>query len=175
MNADKHGRLNSPHVERFERRLRFIQAAKPKEQPYADRDGRWGLADITRDAMLAIMEYEAVVADNQKGLFPEKQPKSVVTRTNEHLIAARHVMYDEHPLAKAIDEFLAIPPVPDGFIDPYAPDAVGRLREAMNKPVSRDSDGTATAAENGDLPVPQDLQARPERIAQELPQSGSLE
>jgi hypothetical protein len=29
----------------------------------------------------------------------------------------------------------------------------------------RDSDGTATAAANGDLPVPQDCQARPEGIA----------
>jgi hypothetical protein len=32
--------------------------------------------------------------------------------------------------------------------------------------VCRDSDGTATAAANGDLPVPQDCQARAESIAQ---------
>lgn len=37
------------------------------------------------------------------------------------------------------------------------------------KPPS-DSDGTATAAANGDLPVPQDCQARAEGIAQKEPQ-----
>jgi hypothetical protein len=35
-----------------------------------------------------------------------------------------------------------------------------------------DSDGTATAAANGDLPVPQDCQARAESIAQPHPKAG---
>jgi hypothetical protein len=35
-----------------------------------------------------------------------------------------------------------------------------------------DSDGTATAAINEDLPVPQDLQARAESIAQTHPKAG---
>jgi hypothetical protein len=35
--------------------------------------------------------------------------------------------------------------------------------------VYRDSDGTATAAANGDLPVPQDCQARAEGIAPDAP------
>jgi hypothetical protein len=36
----------------------------------------------------------------------------------------------------------------------------------------RDSDGTATAAANGDLPVPKDCQARCEAIAQPHPKAG---
>lgn len=60
---DRHGRIESQHVARFERRLRFLQETKPKEQPYADRDGRWGIAEIARDAMLAVIEYESALAE----------------------------------------------------------------------------------------------------------------
>jgi hypothetical protein len=37
--------------------------------------------------------------------------------------------------------------------------------DCIKMALARDSDGTATAAANGDLPVPQDCQARPEGIA----------
>jgi hypothetical protein len=39
---------------------------------------------------------------------------------------------------------------------------------AVNAVLARDSDGTATAAANGDLPVPQDCQARAEGIAPDI-------
>jgi hypothetical protein len=64
----------------------------------------------------------------------------------------------------------------DGERDPIVKESVGeqwqesrnfwrdRLMEVLPPP--RDSDGTATAAANGDLPVPKDCQARPEGIAQ---------
>jgi hypothetical protein len=44
-----------------------------------------------------------------------------------------------------------------------------RLKREMD---ARDSDGTATAAANGDLPVPKDCQARAESIAQPHPKAG---
>jgi hypothetical protein len=43
--------------------------------------------------------------------------------------------------------------------------------EALQQFRARDSDGTATAAANGDLPVPQDCQARAEGIAPNPPET----
>jgi hypothetical protein len=54
-------------------------------------------------------------------------------------------------------------------------EALHELRRAGDCPECRhrrDSDGTATAAANGDLPVPQDCQARAESIAQPHPKAG---
>jgi hypothetical protein len=75
---------------------------------------------------------------------------------------------------------------PDKCYYAYAPDYDGRtewhtqcaptLRELCDDIddaiEARDSDCTATAAANGDLPVPQDCQARCEAIAQTHPKAG---
>jgi hypothetical protein len=74
--VDRHGRVNSPHVERFERRLLFLQRAKPKERHYADRDGEWGIADIANDAMLAILEYEYELVMTRHNTPDNPQPAS---------------------------------------------------------------------------------------------------
>ena len=97
--ADKYGRLESPHVQRFERRLAFLQKARPKDTPYVDRDGEWGIYGIARDAMLSIIEYEATiqtlrealelaratVGDLRKGFAPSVDPARWVEQLQAHI------------------------------------------------------------------------------------------
>lgn len=106
----------------------FMPAVIAVEKAIAELTGVDGDAEWYWEQLRGGPEPEA---DNQKRLFPGKQPKSVVERVRDHLISARCFMYDEHWFAQEIDNFLNDESVGSEFLPATATttDATGWLIE----------------------------------------------
>ena len=140
----------SREQEMWEHRFHELCRVYPVERIFSDSNGRWGLRDF--------LDYAGSVCG-----FAACDVGKVI----EAAFQGRRLTHGEMREGWTIS-------------DPRGPQPIAWMRDLdgtgsfhvcakgdpRSFPVYRDSDGTATAAANGDLPVPQDCQARAQGIAQ---------